>query len=89
MEKEFLIISEQGLHARPVTKLVDLATSFDADIFISVQGRRVNMKSIMGVMSLGINQGQRVVLSIDGDEAQRANDALTKFLTSDGLAKLV
>ncbi|MCF7931400.1 MAG: HPr family phosphocarrier protein, partial [Acholeplasmataceae bacterium] len=54
MEQFFLITSEYGIHARPATRLVNLAMSFHSEIDLSVNGKTVNLKSIMGLMSLGI-----------------------------------
>ena len=54
MEQTFKVIAENGIHARPATNLVTLAMKFDSDIWLIANDRAVDMKSIMGVMSLGI-----------------------------------
>lgn len=57
VEKQFKVIAETGIHARPATVLVQTASKFEADIQLEYKGKKVNLKSIMGVMSLGIGQG--------------------------------
>ncbi|MBU6001417.1 phosphocarrier protein HPr, partial [Lactococcus lactis] len=54
--KDFHIIAETGIHARPATLLVQAASKFASDVTLSYQGKDVNLKSIMGVMSLGVGQ---------------------------------
>ena len=54
MEKKFIITDEAGLHARPATVLVNTASQYDSEIYLEYKGRKVNLKSIMGVMSLGV-----------------------------------
>lgn len=72
MQKQtLLIVNRLGLHARASAKLTKLAGSFSADIHLSRNGRRVNAKSIMGVMMLAAGMGSEVELEVDGaDEAQ-------------------
>jgi phosphocarrier protein len=68
------IINKLGLHARAAAKLVSLASTFESAIDIEKEGRRVNGKSIMGVMMLAASQGTTLTLHIEGpdeDEAQR------------------
>ena len=57
MEKIFKITDETGLHARPATVLVNTASKFNSEISLTYRDKKVNLKSIMGVMSLGIQQG--------------------------------
>ena len=73
MEKrEFHIIAETGIHARPATLLVQAASKFNSDINLEYNGKSVNLKSIMGVMSLGVGQGADVTITADGDDAKEA-----------------
>lgn len=66
----FKITAETGVHARPATLLVNKAGQFDSEIEVSYKGKNVNLKSIMGVMSLGIPKGAEIEVSADGkDEA--------------------
>jgi len=71
---EVRIINKLGLHARAAAKLVSLASTFESAIDVEKEGRRVNGKSIMGVMMLAASQGTSLTLHIEGpdeDEAQR------------------
>ncbi len=71
IRKTYRITSENGLHARPATVLVSTAVKFKSDTFIIHNGKRVDMKSIMGVMSLGIYCGDTITFEITGeDEAE-------------------
>jgi phosphocarrier protein len=69
-----------GLHARASAKLTKLAGSFNCDIWISKGERRVNAKSIMGVMMLAAGLGSQVVLETEGERAQEAMDALLALI---------
>lgn len=74
------IINRLGLHARASAKLTKLAGSFSCDIWISRGERRVNAKSIMGVMMLAAGLGSEIVLETDGERAQEAMDALLALI---------
>ena len=74
------IVNKLGLHARAAAKLTHLAGNFQSDIWISRSGRRVNAKSIMGVMMLAAGQGTSVLLEADGADADKALAALTKLI---------
>ena len=87
MEKKFTIIDEVGLHARPATILVDTAGKFAADITLEYNGRSVNLKSIMGVMSLGVPHNSEIVISAEGEDAGEALTALEKTLVEQNLAR--
>ena len=81
MEKrEFHIIAETGIHARPATLLVQAASKFNSDINLEYNGKSVNLKSIMGVMSLGVGQGADVTITADGDDAADALDAIGNII---------
>jgi len=86
-KKEFHIIAETGIHARPATMLVQAASKFASDINIEFNGKSVNLKSIMGVMSLGVGQGADVTITADGDDAADAVAAITDTMTKEGLAE--
>ncbi|CCI81695.1 phosphocarrier protein HPr [Lactobacillus hominis] len=88
MEKrEFHIIAETGIHARPATLLVQTASKFNSDINLEYNGKSVNLKSIMGVMSLGVGQGADVTITADGDDAKEAIDAIADTMKKEGLAE--
>ncbi|MCK9235242.1 MAG: phosphocarrier protein HPr [Acholeplasmataceae bacterium] len=88
MEQKFLIIAEYGIHARPATRLVNLAMSFDAEIFLDAMGKSVNLKSIMGLMSLGIYKGEEVVIRAEGHDSEKAIKALSEFMMTEKLGRL-
>ena len=88
MEKrEFHIIAETGIHARPATLLVQAASKFNSDINLEYNGKSVNLKSIMGVMSLGVDQGADVTITADGDDAKEAIEAIADTMKKEGLAE--
>ena len=74
------IVNRLGLHARASAKLTKLAGSFPSDIFVSRGERRVNAKSIMGVMMLAAGIGSDITLEADGERAQEAMDALLALI---------
>lgn len=77
MIRSSIIISNKlGLHARASAKLTKLAASFRSDVFLSRNGRRVNGKSIMGVMMLAAGIGSEVELEVGGEDEQPAHDAI-------------
>lgn len=59
---------EAGLYAQPVNQLVQTASRFNADIFLSYRGRRVNVKSVLGVLSLAIPKQAEIILEVSGDD---------------------
>ena len=81
MIKSTIIISNKlGLHARASAKLTKLAGTFAADVHLSRNGRRVNAKSIMGVMMLAAGMGTEVELETNGEREQEAMDALLALI---------
>ena len=78
-KKEFHVVAETGIHARPATLLVQTASKFSADLNLEYKGKSVNLKSIMGVMSLGVGQGA-------ADEKE-ALEAVTETMKKEGLAE--
>ena len=74
------IINKPGLHARASAKLTKLAGSFPCQVWMSRNGRRINAKSIMGVMMLAAGIGSEVELETDGDQEQQAMDALLALI---------
>ena len=77
---EATIVNKLGLHARAAAKLTHLASTFQSEIWISRSGRRVNAKSIMGVMMLAAGQGSTVKLEAEGADADKALAALTQLI---------
>ena len=74
------ISNKLGLHARASAKLSKLAGSFKCEVHLSRSGRRINAKSIMGVMMLAAGLGSELELETDGDDEQAANDALLAMI---------
>ena len=88
MEKRaFHIIAETGIHARPATLLVQAASKFDSDVNLEYNGKSVNLKSIMGVMSLGVGQNADVTITAEGDDEKDALDAIADTMKKEGLAE--
>jgi len=74
------ISNKLGLHARASAKLTKLAGSFKTEVFMSRNGRRVNAKSIMGVMMLAAGVGTEVELEVDGEDEEAALQAITRLI---------
>lgn len=73
-----------GLEARPVAMLVQVASQFDSSVYIQTDGnKRVNAKSIMGMMSLGLNAGEKVTVEVDGADEAAAIDRIEKYLSGE------
>ncbi|MGP3560748.1 phosphocarrier protein HPr [Geobacillus sp. BK01] len=86
-EKTFTVTSDSGIHARPATILVQTASKFNSEIQLEYNGKTVNLKSIMGVMSLGIPKGATIKITAEGADAAEAMAALTDTLAKEGLAE--
>ncbi len=87
VRKSFRITSEQGVHARPATTLVNVAMGFDSDITLSALKKTVDFKSMIGVMSLGIYSGTTIEVKCDGQDEQEALDAITKAISDLALGR--
>lgn len=74
------IANRLGLHARPSAKLTQLATQFRSEVWLEREGRRVNAKSIMGVMMLAAGLGSQVELECDGNREDEACQAITALI---------
>ncbi|PAD22849.1 phosphocarrier protein HPr [Terribacillus saccharophilus] len=86
-ERTMTITDETGVHARPATILVNKAGGFKSDIQLAYNGKSVNLKSIMGVMSLGIPQGAEIMISAEGDDAEEAVNTIAETIKSEGLGE--
>ena len=75
-QREIEIVNKLGLHARASAKLTQMASRFQSDVHIGRNGRRVNAKSIMGVMMLAAGKGSRVTLETSGPDEDEAMDAI-------------
>lgn len=86
-EKTFTVTSDTGIHARPATVLVQTASQFQAEINLSYKEKSVNLKSIMGVMSLGIPQGAQITISADGSDEEKAMTTIAETMEKEGLGQ--
>ena len=80
LKQEITITNKLGLHARASAKLTKLAGSFPCDVWMSKGERRINAKSIMGVMMLAAGLGSQVVLETDGAQEEEAMTALVALI---------
>ncbi len=81
IRKEFVIAHPSGLHARPATLIVKIANRFDCELRITHEGETVDLKSIMGVLSLGVDKGALVVIEAEGEDELRAMEAISDHIT--------
>ena len=77
---EAAIVNKLGLHARAAAKLTQLAGTFKCEVWLTRNGRRVNAKSIMGVMMLAAGQGSSVTVEANGQDAEAALSALQQLI---------
>ncbi|MBB6217425.1 phosphocarrier protein [Anaerosolibacter carboniphilus] len=75
-KKEVMVTNQTGLHARPASEFSRTAASFKSDIQIEYGEKRVNAKSIIGLLSAGISFGSKIVISAEGEDEQQAVEAL-------------
>jgi phosphocarrier protein HPr len=81
-QRDVEIINKLGLHARPSARLTQLASTFKSNVFMSRNGRRVNAKSIMGVMMLAAAKGSTITLETEGADEAEAIEALADLIAS-------
>lgn len=80
VEKSFVIQNNSGLHARPAALLVREAGKFESVIHLSKNGKEVDLKSILGLLSLAISSGETVVIKAEGKDEETAIEALGKLI---------
>ncbi len=80
--KEVMVQNQVGLHARPATFFIQKANEFKSSIWIEKEERRVNAKSLLGVLSLGIVGGTTIKVMADGGDEETAVDSLVKLIQS-------
>lgn len=80
--KEVMVKNQVGLHARPATFFIQKANEFKASIWIEKEERRVNAKSLLGILSLGIVGGTTIKVIADGSDEQVAVEALVELIDS-------
>ena len=80
LKKTITIGLSSGLEARPVAMLVQIASQFDSQIYVENNNARVNAKSIMAVMSLGVKKGNEVIITAEGEDEEDAIAEIQKVL---------
>ena len=81
--KDVMVQNQVGLHARPATFFIQKANEFKSSIWVEKDERRVNAKSLLGVLSLGIVKGTSITIIADGSDEEEAVAALTALIASD------
>ena len=84
VEKQVEVKLKTGLQARPAALFVQEANRFSSEIFLEKDGKKVNAKSIMGLMSLAISSGTSITLMADGSDEEEALAALEEFVQKEG-----
>lgn len=80
VEKEVKVLLNTGLQARQAALFVQEANRYNADVYLEKENKKVNAKSIMGIMSLAISKGTSIKISADGSDEENAVDALTSLV---------
>jgi len=83
IKKQVKINLKTGLHARPAALFVQEANKYSSDIFIEKEEKKVNAKSIMGIMSLAINSGSEILIIADGNDEEEAVKKLTELVSKE------
>lgn len=81
--KETVVDNQVGLHARPATFFIQKANEFKGSIWVEKDERRINAKSLLGVLSLGIVKGTTIQIIADGADEKEAVDALVELISTD------
>ncbi len=82
-KKDTTIKLTGGIEARPVAMLVQVASQYESSVYIELENKHVNAKSIMGMMSIGLNAGTEVTVIADGNDEEEAVEGVTKFLNGE------
>lgn len=87
IQKEVQIVNKAGMHTRPASVLVRLASKYKSEFFIVKDGFEINGKSIIGVMSLALECGSNAILKVDGYDEEKAMEEISKFF-NEGFGEL-
>ena len=82
IRKPMTVQLTSGLEARPVAVLVQVASQYESKIYVEIDNKKVNAKSIMGMMTLGLSTGESVVVSAEGTDEEAAIENIEKYLSS-------
>lgn len=83
LSREVVVQNQVGLHARPATFFIQKSNEFKSGIWVEKNDRRVNAKSLLGVLSLGITKGTKITVIADGADEQEALEALSVLIGAD------
>jgi len=81
IKKSMVVELDNGLEARPVAMLVQVACRYESSIMLNTDSKEVNAKSIMGLMALGLTSGEKIVVTAEGTDEQQAIDGIEKYLS--------
>lgn len=81
MKRNVVVRMNADFEARPIANLVQVANRYSSRVYLEMEAKRVNAKSIMGMMSLALINGEEVVLDVEGEDEEEAIAALEKFLS--------
>ena len=84
IRKPVTIKIANGLEVRPIAMLVQVASQFDSEIYIENGNKRVNAKSIMGMMTLGLDTGEEIIVSASGNDEEMAMEKIENYLSQKG-----
>ena len=82
IKKTMTVQLQSGLEARPVALLVQVASQYDSSIYVEADNKKVNAKSIMGMMTLALAPGEEVVVSADGADEEQAIQSIEQYLSA-------
>ena len=82
LTRDVAVLNRYGIHARPAALLVKAATRFPCEILIEKNGVKVNAKSIMGMMTLGLDMGDSIEVSTNGTDEEKAMEAIVEYLSA-------
>ena len=81
MRKEMVVQLAGGLEARPIAVLVQVASQFESSIYLEADGKRVNAKSIMGMMTLALKAGEKMIVEANGRDEEAAIEGIEKYIS--------
>ena len=82
VKKTVTVELASGLEARPVAMLVQVASQYESSIYVEIESKKVNAKSIMGMMTLGLDSGEEIMLSANGEDEEAAMSSIERYLSN-------
>jgi phosphocarrier protein len=83
ISREYIIIDQHGIHARPATALLKLGRQFKSDISLQKDGKTIQMKSILNILSMALKYGDKLTIAVEGDDESACAGALDTFFSED------